>query len=91
MPRVRKSTGRKMSRRSKSPKRASPMMRKRRVAKKSAKRSPKRARRTGSKRVANRWVQHIKSFSRKYNMTYKQALMDPKVRAAYKSNKSISM
>jgi hypothetical protein len=77
MPRARRSTGRKSVRKSRSPKRV------RRVRKSSTKRSPKKVRRVGSKKV-NKWVQVVKMQSKKLGLTYKQALSDPRVKAAYK-------
>ena len=32
----------------------------------------------------NAWIQHVKSYAAKHNMNYRDALKDPKCKAAYK-------
>jgi len=34
--------------------------------------------------MANAWIQHLKDWSAKHNMSYKQAMKDPACKAAYK-------
>lgn len=34
--------------------------------------------------MANSWITHLKSYAAKHKMSYKQAISDPKARAAYK-------
>ena len=60
------------ARRSKSPK-------VRRASSKKAKKA------VSKKRVANKWIKHVKAQSKKLGITYGAALSDPKVRAAYKA------
>ncbi len=43
----------------------------------------RRVRRVGSKKV-NKWVSHTKTQAKKLGLTYKQALMDPRVKASYR-------
>jgi hypothetical protein len=79
MPRARRST-RKSVRKSRSPRRVRSSTKVRRARKA----TPKRTRRVGSKKMVNKWVQHIKAQSKKMGLTYKQAMMDPRVKASYK-------
>jgi len=79
MPRVRKSTGKKVRRSvSKSPRKvkSATKARKVRVSKKASKRT--------SRKKVNKWVVFIKEQAKKHNMTYGAALSDPKIRALYK-------
>ena len=32
----------------------------------------------------NRWIMHVKSYAKAHNMSYNDALRDPKCKAAYK-------
>lgn len=32
----------------------------------------------------NKWIQHVKDYASKHNMSYRDALRDPKCKAAYK-------
>ena len=34
--------------------------------------------------MANSWIEHLKSYAKKHKMSYKDAIKDPKARAAYK-------
>ena len=81
MPRVRKSTGKKVRRsRSKSPRKVRSVSKVRRV------RSGKKAvKRTGSKKKVNKWVQHVKAMSKKMNINYAQALVHPETKKMYKA------
>ncbi len=80
MPRARKSTGKKVRRtRSKSPRKVRSAPKVRKV------RSGKKAKRAGSKKKVNPWISHVKSMAKKLNLTYPQALKDPRVKAGYKA------
>ena len=85
MPRVRRSTGRKSARkstrktRSRSPRRVKSATKVRRARKA----TPKKVRRVGSKKV-NKWVSFVRQMAKKHNMTFKQAMMSPMVKNAYK-------
>lgn len=32
----------------------------------------------------NKWISHVKDYAKKHNMSYRDALRDPKCKAAYK-------
>ena len=38
----------------------------------------------GDKKPPNKWIQHIKQYAAKHNMSYRDALRDPKCKASYK-------
>lgn len=38
----------------------------------------------GGKRKPSKWIEHVKSYSKKHNMKYNEALKDPNCRASYK-------
>ena len=40
--------------------------------------------------MANSWIEFVKSYSKKNNMKYNEALKDPKLRAAYNKSKGTS-
>jgi hypothetical protein len=40
--------------------------------------------------MPNRWVEHVKEFSRKKGLSYGCAISDPECKATYKSNKAVS-
>ena len=46
--------------------------------------SPKVRKARSSKKV-NKWVSHVKAMTKKLELTYPQALRDPRVKAAYKA------
>ena len=80
MPRARKSTGKKMRRSmSKSPRKVKSASKARRVSKKASKRT--------SKKKMNTWVKFVLDYSKKHNMSYKDALSSKMVRDAYKKGK----
>lgn len=37
--------------------------------------------------MKNPWIEHVRSFAKKHNLTYFQALRDPKVKEGYKMKK----
>ena len=80
-PKVRRA--RKSRSKSRSPKRVKSIPLKVLRVRKSKKTSAKRT----SRKKVNKWVSFIKSEAKRHNMTFKQALMDPKLKALYK-NKS---
>lgn len=82
MPRARKSASPKARRvrKTRTPKRvksASPKVRRVRKSKKASKRT--------SRKKVNKWVVHVKAQSKKLGLKYKDALSDPRVKAAYKA------
>jgi hypothetical protein len=79
MPRVRKSASMKAKSLTKSSRtvKSSPKVRKAR--------SSKKVKRSGSRKKVNKWVSHVKAMTKKLELTYPQALRDPRVKAAYKA------
>jgi hypothetical protein len=50
--------------------------------------SPKRqSRKSGSRKKINKWVKTVLAQSKKLGLSYKEALSDPRVKAAYKKSK----
>lgn len=81
MPRARKSTGKKVRRSvTKSPRKVKSVPKVRKV-RSSAKKAAKRT----SRKKVNKWIQHVRSMSKKLNLKYGDALSDPRVKAAYKA------
>lgn len=53
----------------------------------SPKRQSRQSRKSGSRKKVNKWVKTVLAQSKKLGLSYKEALSDPRVKAAYKKSK----